>query len=573
MSIFFNGRLYTTPTTVSAVNDSALANQSVAQSNNLAILGPSAGGKPNVPLVFGSPSQAAAVLLSGDGLIAVKNAFNPSNQTGGPASVTFIRVNPALQSSVTLLDSTSAPAINLTSDDWGQYTDGINVSVTAASISGVLATVALGQSFYTQDNITRSMMQVQYSGPQASATMSISGTALTLDAPAGTVVATINLATYPTVQALVGAISAVSGFTASVQGGNGALATVNAFDFVTAVNVKTAPYTALAVLQAAIDWFNSNAQPLVSATRATNAGLPPVPVNTTFLSGGIDGAITNTNWSNAYSALEAVDVQWVTCASPLAAIHAMNDAHCQFMSTVGNSERRGVVGMALGTTDAQAIAEALSLNSDRTGLVHIGYNAFDANNNLVLFGAYLLAAKVVGGFAGLPPGQAMTNKSLNVNSLERVLQIPTQSDPLINGGVMPIESTTTGVKVVKSISTWLSNKNFNRVELSTGAAVDFMSRTVRAALDPLRGQGNGPIVLAQAASLTSTALTKLAVPPPTGPGVIVGDAASGSPAFKNITATASGDSIAVQFQASPVIPLNYITVTIFAVPFSGSISV
>jgi hypothetical protein len=573
MAVFFNGRLLTTPTTASAVDDSALANQSIATGNAVAILGPSAGGQPNVPLVFGSPTDAENTLISGDLLTAVKNAFSPSNQTGGPASVTAIRVNPALQSSVALLDSTAAPAINLTSDDFGQYTDGINVSIAAGSISGILATVALGQNFYTQDNITRTMLQVQYSGPQASATMSINGTTLTLNAPTGTPVATIALSTYPTVQALVGAISAVSGFTASVQGGNGALGTVNAFDFVTAVNVKTAPYSAMAVLQAVIDWFNSNAQPLVSASRATNAGLVPAAVNTAFLSGGTDGTITNTNWSNAYSALEAVDVQWVTCATPLAAIHAMNDAHCQFMSTVGSSERRGVVGMALGTTDAQALAEALSLNSDRTGLVHIGYNDFDDNNNLVLFGAYLLAAKVVGGFAGLSPGQAMTNKSLNANSLERVLQIPTQSDPLINGGVMPIESTTTGIKVVKSISTWLSNENFDKVELSTGAALDFTSRTVRAALDPLRGQGNGPIVLAQAASLTSTALTKLAVPPPTGPGVIVGDVASGSPAFKNITATASGDSIAVQFQCSPVIPLNYITVTIFAVPFSGSISV
>jgi hypothetical protein len=415
------------------------------------------------------------------------------------------------------------------------------------------------------------MMQVQYSGPQASATMSISNSAVILSAPTGTVVGTISLATYPTVQALVGAISAVPGFAASVQGGNGALATQNAFDAVTAVNVKAAPYSALAVLQAVIDWFNSNANPLVSASRPANAGSPPANVATTFLSGGSNGTITNTNWSNAYSVLQSVDVQWVVPATPLAAIHAMNDAHCQFMSTVGNSERRGIVGMALNTTDAQAIAEALSLNSDRTGLVHIGYFDFNDAGVLTLFGAYLLAAKIAGGFAGLSPGIPMTNKSLSVQGLERVLQVPTQTDPLINGGVMPIESTSTGFKVVQSISTWLANNNFNRVELSTGAAVDFMVRTVRAATDILRGQAGGPLVLAQAASLTSTALTKLAVPPPTGPGVIVGDA--NNPAFKNITATLNGDVIAIQWQASPVIPVNFVTNTIFLVPFSGSISV
>jgi hypothetical protein len=571
MSVFFNGRLFTTPTTASAVNDSALANQAISQGNAVAILGQSAGGAPNTPIIFGSPSEADATLLSGDGLIAVKNAFNPSKQTGGPASVTFIRVNPALPSSIVLLDANSAPAINIQSVDFGQYTVGENVTISPGSVTGVMATVSLGNNFYTQDNLTRTLMQVQYSGPQASATISISDSTITLDAPAGTPVATINLALFPTVQSVVGAISAVSGFSASVQGGNGVLASANSFDAVTAANVKTAPYQALAVLQAVIDWINSGAQPLVTATRSANAALPPAPVGPVFLSGGTDGTTTNTNWANAYTVLQSVDVQWVTPATPLAAIHAMNDAHCQFMSMVGNSERRGIVGMALGSSDAAATAEALSLNSDRTGLVHIGYFDFNAAGASTLYGAYLLAAKIAGGFAGLPPGTPMTNKSLSVQGLERVLQVPTETDVLINAGVMPIESTSTGFKVVQSISTWLANNNFDKVELSTGAAVDFMVRTVRSATDVLRGSAGSPIVLSQAASITSTALTKLAVPPPTGPGVIVGN--DTNPAFKNITATLNGDVIQIQWQASPVIPVNFITSTIFLVPFSGSISV
>ena len=57
--------------------------------------------------------------------------------------------------------------------------------------------------------------------------------------------------------------------------------------------------------------------------------------------------------------LQQTDVQWVVPVSSEPSIHAMNDAHCAFMSTVGKSERRGIVGTAAGTTDASAIAAAM----------------------------------------------------------------------------------------------------------------------------------------------------------------------------------------------------------------------
>jgi hypothetical protein len=52
--------------------------------------------------------------------------------------------------------------------------------------------------------------------------------------------------------------------------------------------------------------------------------------------------------------------------------------------------------------------------------------------------------------------------------------------------------------------------------------------------------------------------------------VLVGDAQS--PPYKNITVTLEGDVMRIEFQASPVIPVNYIPITIYAVPYSGSAS-
>jgi hypothetical protein len=181
---------------------------------------------------------------------------------------------------------------------------------------------------------------------------------------------------------------------------------------------------------------------------------------------------------------------------------------------------------------------------------------------------YILAALLAGAFSGVNPGTALTNKTIKVRGLERDLRNPTDTDQLINGGVLCVENTNSGFKVVKSISTWLVNDNYNRVEVSTGVATDFVSRNVRQALDILRGERGNPITLSRAISIAESTLRELSRPEPQGPGVIVGDAAN--PAYKNIVASLEGDVLRVEFQCSPVIPVNYIPVTIFAVPYSGT---
>lgn len=570
MSVFFNGQLLTTPTSASVVDDSALANRNLSIGNNLAVLGLSTGGQPNTPLVFGSPSEAAAVLISGDLLDAVTKAFDPSSQTNAPAQVTAIRVNPALQSSLSLLDATPVAVINLVSTGYGAYTNSIKVKVEAGSTSGKKLTTQIGSSYYTADNIARNSFQIRYSGGQASATMSIAGTTVTLQAPTGTTVASIDLTQFPTVTQLVDRINTVAGFAASIQGGNDQTATLNGLDYVTSQDVKTANYIATANLQAVVDWFNSVGEGFVTATRVAAVGNVPANVNFTYLAGGSDGTVTNTEWTNAFTTLQSVDVQWIAPLSSNGAIASMADAHAQFMSGVGKKERRAICGTALGTTITAAVAAALAINSDRTSLVYQGYYDYDANGNLKLFQPYITAAVAAAGFCGLNPGNALTNKAFKFSGLESSPRNPTDTDVLINGGVMAFETTAQGYKCVKSISTWMINDNYNRVEQSTGVALDFVVRNVREACDVLRGQKNGPILLSRAVSIAKSQLDELARPEPSGPGVIVGDAAN--PPYKNVRATADGDVIRIEFQCSPAIPANYVLTTVYAVPYSGTAS-
>lgn len=568
MTVFFGGRLLTSPATASVVDDSGLANKNLSVGNVVALIGQSVGGKPNTALHFGTPSEAKAVLRDGDLLTAVLKAFDPSAQTGGPAEVVAVRVNPATQASLSMLDGGSNEVIQLKSTDYGLYTNQIKIKVESGSTAGKKLTVQFGDDYFTQDNLTRNALQLQYAGAQASAVITVANASIVLQAPSGTTVATLDLNTYKTVQQVVDRINTISGFSASVKDGNGAKIALNGLDSVTAQDVKTSAYTVKADLQAVVDWINGTGEGFVTAVRPAGAGQPPVNLAFTYLASGSDGVVTNTQWSDAYTTLQSEDVQWVVPISSDASIHAMNDSHCAFMSTVGKMERRGIVGTASGTTDANAIDAAKALNSDRTSLVHLGFYDYDASGALVLFEPYILAALLAGAFSGVNPGTPLTNKAIKVRGLERMLRNPTDTDALIRGGVLCVENTKKGYKVVQSISTWLVNDNYNRVEVSTGVAVDFVARNVREAVDDLRGEKGTQILLSRAVSIAESRLRELARPEPQGPGVITGDAEN--PAYRNIRATLEGDVLRIEFECQPVIGVNYVLVSIFAKAYSGS---
>lgn len=568
MAVFFNGQLLISPVTASVVNDDAMRNQNLTVGNNVAIVGSSDGGAPKSALSFGSPQEAVRTLVAGELLDAVLAAFNPSNETNGPSKVIAVRVNPAVQSTLDLKDSTAATCITLTSTGYGLGENLVRVKIEAGSTTGLRPTVQKGNDYYTADNLTRNAFSIRYSGAQASAVATINGTSVVLQAPTGTTVATIDLNQYKTVRDVVDRINLVAGFAAVVLDGNYSAPALNGLDYITAQDVKTATVTVKGDLQAVVDWFNSAQQDFVTAVRTAGVGKPPAVVAFQFLAGGSNGVTTNTDWSDAFGVLQNVDVQWVTPVSSDGAIHAMTDAHCSYMSNVARKERRAIVGMGLSTTDTAAIALAKSLNSDRTSVVHIGHYNYDTTGVLRLFPAYISAAMLSGAFAGVSPGTPLTNKSIKVQGLERNLRNPLDTDPLINGGVLCLENTSNGYKVVKSISTWLVNDNYNRVEQSCGVALDFVMRNVREALDVLRGAKGNALVLSRAASITQSTLKKLSVDEPQGPGVLAGN--KDSPAFRNIKVELEGDVLSVVFECSPVIPVNYVLVTVFAVPFNGT---
>ena len=570
MSVFFNGRLIVSPATASVINDSALQPQNASVGNVVALVGRAAGGKPKTVLRYGSPQEAARELVSGELLDAVRAAFDPSPETGGPQTIVVVRVDNALQSSGSMKDGTAADVITLKSVNYGIRENQIQYKVEAGSISGLRVTTKRGNDYYTKDNIERRAFSVQYTGAELTATITVTGTSVVLAAPAGTTVDTLDLTQYASIINLVDRINVVPGFEASVLDSSYNSPALNGLDFVTAQDVKTAAFTVKGDLQAVVDYLNGPTQDFVRATRVNGAGKPPAVADWKFMISGTDGLTTFDDWAQSFEVLQTVDVQWVTPVSGDPAIHALADTHAAYMSDVALRERRVICGTVLNTTDLQAIDAAKALNSKRTSLVHIGHYNYDAVGKLVLYPAYMTAALISGAFSGVNPGTPLTNKAIKVRGLERNLRNPTDTDVLINGGVFCVEKTDDAYKVVKSISTWRNDRNYAKVEQSTGWALDFTARRVREALDVLRGAKGGPVSLQRAISITESALRELARAEPQGPGVLVGDAQS--PAYRNISASLEGDTLRVQFECSPAIPVNYVLVSIFAVPYSGAAS-
>jgi len=191
-------------------------------------------------------------------------------------------------------------------------------------------------------------------------------------------------------------------------------------------------------------------------------------------------------------------VQWVVPVSSDPAIHAMAAAHAKFMSDVMGLERRCFLGTAVATADATAIAAAKDLNSDRCSLVHLGIYDYNTAGVLTLYPPYIASAIIAGAFAGVNPGTPMTNKALSIKGIERRLRNPVDTDELLKGGVMPLEIRPTGYYIVQSITTWLTNANYNRREVSCGFATDYTARAVRQALAAMVGRKGSPLTLTEA---------------------------------------------------------------------------
>ena len=584
MSVFFNGQLLVTPVTASAVNDDAMLNRNLSVGNAIAFIGSSGAGKPMEVLSFGNPDEARKVLVGGELCDAVVAAFSPSQDTGAAQTVHAVRIDQVSAATLKVPMSDKPDTLftlkgkNFKSED--QLT---GLKIEAGSAAGLIKMTLAGKSngmpwsVVSQDDMNAPRVHLEILTPKTNLFLNEDQIVVELN-PGGVDKRDV----YLDINEFL-TLGAVADVLNAIQNDDGDFVAQMTFDspddrellmgvldkagFIT-TGKRALTWNAWAIEQ----WFTQSCGDFVAIefdkAGKERASKGPLTFDFRYLSAIASTATTPLHWDDALALLQTKDVQWVQAVSGNELVHKQVNDHCLLCSNVLRRERRSICGTGAGVSDADAIARAKALNSKRLSLVHIGHYAYNAAGKLSLRPAYMTAGLVAAAFAGANPGTPLTNKTLNILGVERDLRNPTDTDKLILGGVMPIENTETGYKVTQSITTWIGDSKYNNREQSCGVAIDFAIRNVRQAVDPLRGQKQSPILLSRAISITKGALAELARPEPQGPAVLVGD--ENSPAYRNVTASVEGDVLRIQFEASPAIPNNYILVTMYAVPYSGS---
>jgi len=584
----FNNTIYQTPVTASFVDDSAMnGNSGSGLGNVLAIIAESKNLPPFTPVKFSSYREALAYPLDPSETVllkALEKAFAPSAEAAvsGPDYVWVVNPRSDSQASLVLKDVGGIDAVNVHANLYGSNGQKIYLAIAAGTLPGTVSrTVTIKNSnivgannTVTASNIISDVFTISYAG---SATVATVQTVLLVDVPhlqvtVGTQQTNLSFAVYSSVGGLLEALNQIDGVTAVVKNAILLTKATDRLDAITTAASLTASggVTVRSLLDAVITAINT-LSPWLSASRTTAAVLvkEPAVLALKALTYSTSSSANLDQWQMAFDALKNVPCHWLTCLSDLDNVHQMLSAHVNYMSDVAFQERRGIVGIPSGSANDDALAKAEALNNPRVSLVHQGFYDLNSDNLMAMYPPMVLAALLAGMMCGVTAGTPLTNKTVAVSDMASRLRNPEDTDVLLPGGVLCCWRDYQGnVRVLQSVSTSQNADNFNQHEMSTGVASDYVARALREAVALLLGAKNTPYLPAQLKAVVASRLKQLAIPEPLGEGVIVGD--NTSPAWRGLTVTQALDSNRISVQVSPVIPNNYIGISIYDVPYTGT---
>jgi len=161
-SIFFNGRIISIPGAYSEVDASGLEQVGLSATGIVAVIGTAEGGIPVSEISeagdfirFTKPEQARDTFRSGDLREVADMLFAPAsdpNILGGAVEVVAMKVNPATASTATLSNA-YGDALDITSIDYGAFTEQINITVANGTTQGKLLTITFEDTIETVDNL------------------------------------------------------------------------------------------------------------------------------------------------------------------------------------------------------------------------------------------------------------------------------------------------------------------------------------------------------------------------------------------------------------------------------------
>lgn len=309
-------------------------------------------------------------------------------------------------------------------------------------------------------------------------------------------------------------------------------------------------------LNALVNWINVNSQ-LVSASVLPGAqGAPSNTARPVYLGGGGEGVATFADYQKCLNLLKQIYVNSVVCLTSDPAVNAALDAHITFMCGAGRKERDGFAGlMNPSLTDVptlkQALAQAEALNTRNLRVFPMAPTRYNTAGVLQEFPPHFMAVIAAGMQAGASVGTSLTHKYANVVSFrgDASLDPINNAEVLIGGGLMYLEHVDgKGSRWVRNVTCYLQSNNLAYTEGSVNAAANYSVYSIRTALEDVVGLPNFSGTSSAVKTICLGELSALVRQ-----GVLTG--------YLPPQVTIAGDTIAVSLQVAPVIPTNFVTLT------------
>lgn len=373
--------------------------------------------------------------------------------------------------------------------------------------------------------------------------------------------ANVDTSIYTSVQKVVDRLNAKSGFTATALVSNPTTFLMSQMDFdTTPANLLTPAAEFFADLNAFIEAINDGSD-LITAVRATGASLPPATfITPLFLTGGVEGATTISEWQQAFTLLKQRRVNIIVPLTRDPAVHSLLITHLRERAGQLRSEANGYVGIGTtggaGETKNNIKSQIQVLGTRHVSALSEEMRRFDPDTGVnTWYPPHFYAAVAAGMQAGSPVAEPLTHKRPLVTDVRRDASWNPIDDgeELIEAGLMFSElKDGEGIRFVRSITTHLADDNVVFVEMSANESANTAVFEFRTALEARIG-GRGLVgTVAAIKGLANDVLGRLL-----DDDIIF--------AYRSLEVEQVGDVFPVSVEIAPILPINFIPITVHLV--------
>jgi hypothetical protein len=527
------------PAIYTRVDASALAGGDV-ESGNIALVGDFPSFKSADPVLFSSRRSMAAYNQADNELaLLAQLGFSPSddpNANNGAASISVVNARQnCIQATIDL------GPLTLTSTIYGLTANRLNASLTISNDTHTLALNrnGLSETFQIENEALFNIAAT------ANVELSIIEGALTLtDTDTQDTLISFNQDEAPLISDVVNLLNTVSDITATLV--DPTAIKLNEIDNIdlTILNGANADVKAPAYrLKQSLSASN-----LVTATLDNSDTAVDLIASSDNASGGSQGNALD--FEAALASIENENVQIVVLFTDDLNSQSFLGAHLTAAARAGY-ERQAYTAIDSNSTLAQVKTRAATLNNAGIALSSQSGELIDPKGARRSVNSKHLALIFAGMQAGSDIGEPLTRKRPRLLKVSQQWDNYADAEQALASGTIFVSSDNLGLRIERSISTYLTDNNPIYSEISAYESIIVSLRDVRQALADQIGRPTRASQLSLISGRVNTRLTAQVRD-----GIIK--------AFQNIELEDLGDEVAVSYEVAAVEPLNFITVTAIA---------